>query len=266
MFEGWELTQVSNECSIRRQDDLIKSHHFFWNTEYFGKQRNYTNLTSVFEFVFCLNLCRPYVLHKLQHKPSCPLRLISSTSSDLWSPFSSESSLCLYPCSFFTSRVIVTRQQGGDPIPHSRPTDLAMDTGSTVTNLITPNGLTKLWPMCSSCAVYGYLLIQRLVSPEHPRAQVCIQRLRQERSEAVYIQLTLSVVCFYCRTCIHSISSESVYHVFMFLIVMQWYLPVFAFLNDPDCSTNCSSSYVCKVQQDHRAQSKCPKSCFLPFL
>lgn len=141
-------------------------------------------------------------------QPTCPLGLISSTSWDLWSPFSKESSLCFYPCSFFSSRVIITRQQGGEPAPHSRLIDLAMDTDNIKKSLITENEMTKLWTVCSSCAVYGYSLIQRLVSRVTPTCPAVYSR--QERSEDIYIHLSLSVVfVFNAERVYTAFSSES---------------------------------------------------------
>lgn len=106
----------------------IKKHNISIRRQYMecvcGQQdKNTYHSECVSPFTFVLHN------HHVPVTPTCPLGLISRTSCDLCSPFSNDSSLCLYPCSFFSSSVIITRQHGGDPAPHSRLIDLAMDTG-----------------------------------------------------------------------------------------------------------------------------------------
>lgn len=57
---------------------------------------------------------------------TCPLGFICMTSCDLCSILSKESSFCLQLFTSFSSRVIITRQQGGEPEPHSRVISWAM--------------------------------------------------------------------------------------------------------------------------------------------
>lgn len=95
---------------------------------------------------------------------TCPLGLTSNTSFDLCSPFSKDSSLCLYPCSFFSSSTIMTLQQGGDPAPHSRVIVLDMD--------LAQNGTTQNKKWCqwwvNRRSFYDTFSIQRLRGQDTP--------------------------------------------------------------------------------------------------
>lgn len=77
---------------------------------------------------------------------------------------------------------------------------------------ITQNEMTKRWSVCSSCEIYGTSIIQRSVSNCSPALFDCVFKGSEVKDVKTLTSTFHSVgfVFFYCRTCIHSISSERV--------------------------------------------------------
>lgn len=143
---------------------------------------------------------------------TCPLGFTSNTSCDLCSPFSKDSSLCLYPCSFFSSSTIITLQQGGDPAPHSRVIVLDMDFDKKYYN-------TKLEiePAVSEQRV----ILQRLFNPKVLQlGHTLLFRAWKWKAKKNDNPISCKSM-FYCRICIHGISSEMIFNCRDIFLVLR---------------------------------------------
>lgn len=132
---------------------------------------------------------------------TCPLGLTSNTSCDVCCPFSKDSSLCLYPCSLFSSSTIMTLQQGGDPAPHSRVIVLDMDLAQ---NSTTEKKKWSQWRV-NRRSFYDTFSIQR--SGHTLRFRALTHKVKKNDTPVSFNSMFV-----YCRIWIHSISSESIFN------------------------------------------------------
>lgn len=131
---------------------------------------------------------------------TCPLGFTSHTSCDLCSPFSKDSSLCLYPCSFFSSSTIINLQQGGDPAPHSRVIVLDMD--------FNKNATTQKWEI-EPAVREQRVILRHLFNPKVVQlGHTLLFRALKWKAEKNDNPIPSKSMFVYCRICIHGISSE----------------------------------------------------------